>query len=46
MNSLYTLGVRQTNSIQADLERVRNGEMTASLLGLYVQWLDFLKQLY
>ena len=34
MNSLYTLGVRQTNSIQADLERLRNGEKSASLLGL------------
>ncbi|KAI0656618.1 golgi SNAP receptor complex member bos1 [Cubamyces menziesii] len=33
MNSLYTLGVRQTNSIQADLERLRNGEKSASLLG-------------
>ncbi|KAH8078049.1 V-snare-domain-containing protein [Cristinia sonorae] len=33
MNSLYTLGVRQTNSIQADLERLRNGDMSASLLG-------------
>ncbi len=35
MNSLYTLGVRQTNSIQADLERLRNGENSASLLGLF-----------
>lgn len=34
MNSLYTLGVRQTNSIQADLERLRNGDNSASLLGL------------
>ncbi|KAI0633892.1 golgi SNAP receptor complex member bos1 [Trametes polyzona] len=33
MNSLYTQGVRQTNSIQADLERLRNGEKSASLLG-------------
>ncbi|KAA1477511.1 V-snare-domain-containing protein [Dentipellis sp. KUC8613] len=33
MNSLYTLGVRQTNSIQADLERLRNGEANASILG-------------
>ncbi|EPQ57618.1 V-snare-domain-containing protein [Gloeophyllum trabeum ATCC 11539] len=33
MNSLYTLGVRQTNSIQADLERLRNGDSSASLLG-------------
>ncbi|KAF9647813.1 golgi SNAP receptor complex member bos1 [Thelephora ganbajun] len=33
MNSLYTLGVRQTNSIQADLERLRTGDASASLLG-------------
>lgn len=33
MNSLYTLGVRQTNSIQADLEKLRNGDASASLLG-------------
>jgi len=33
MNSLYTLGVRQTSSIQADLERLRSGESSASLLG-------------
>ncbi|KAK7687133.1 hypothetical protein QCA50_009636 [Cerrena zonata] len=33
MNSLYTLGVRQTNSIQADLERLRNEDASASLLG-------------
>ncbi|KAF8637986.1 hypothetical protein AX16_010618 [Volvariella volvacea WC 439] len=33
MNSLYTSGVRQTNSIQADLERLRNGDHSASLLG-------------
>ncbi|KAH9851455.1 golgi SNAP receptor complex member bos1 [Lenzites betulinus] len=33
MNSLYTQGVRQTNSIQADLEKLRNGEKSASLLG-------------
>lgn len=35
MNSLYTQGVRQTNSIQADLERLRNGESSASLLGIF-----------
>lgn len=34
MNSLYTLGVRQTNSLQSDLERLRNGDNSASLLGL------------
>ncbi|KAG7446208.1 golgi SNAP receptor complex member bos1 [Guyanagaster necrorhizus] len=33
MNSLYTSGVRQTNSIQADLERLRDGDVSASLLG-------------
>ncbi|KAF8893970.1 golgi SNAP receptor complex member bos1 [Infundibulicybe gibba] len=33
MNSLYTSGVRQTNSLQADLERLRNGDTSASLLG-------------
>jgi Golgi SNAP receptor complex protein 2 len=33
MNSLYTQGVRQTNSIQADLERLRNGDNSAPLLG-------------
>ena len=34
MNSLYTQGVRQTTSIQADLERMRSGEFTASLQGM------------
>ncbi|KAG6879663.1 hypothetical protein C0992_013199 [Termitomyces sp. T32_za158] len=33
MNSLYTSGVRQTNSLQADLERLRNGDNSAPLLG-------------
>ncbi|THV02359.1 golgi SNAP receptor complex member bos1 [Dendrothele bispora CBS 962.96] len=33
MNSLYTSGVRQTNSIQADLERLRNGDISPSLIG-------------
>lgn len=33
MNSLYTSGVRQTSSLQADLERLRNGDNSASLLG-------------
>ncbi|KAH8119392.1 golgi SNAP receptor complex member bos1 [Phellopilus nigrolimitatus] len=33
MNSLYTLGVRQTSSIQADLERLKAGENSASLHG-------------
>ncbi len=34
MNSLYTLGVRQSSSIQADLERLRASDTSASLLGL------------
>ncbi|KAI6032943.1 snare region anchored in the vesicle membrane C-terminus-domain-containing protein [Pisolithus orientalis] len=33
MNSLYTLGVRQTNSLTADLERLKNGDNSTSLLG-------------
>ncbi|KAH9976381.1 hypothetical protein BGW80DRAFT_1293359 [Lactifluus volemus] len=33
MNSLYTLGVRQSSSIQADLDRLRGGDTSASLLG-------------
>jgi hypothetical protein len=33
MNSLYTLGLRQTSAIQADLERLRNGDVSVSLLG-------------
>ncbi|KIY53970.1 V-snare-domain-containing protein [Fistulina hepatica ATCC 64428] len=33
MNSLYTSGVRQTNSIQSDLERLKNGEYSSALLG-------------
>ncbi|TFK73978.1 golgi SNAP receptor complex member bos1 [Pluteus cervinus] len=33
MNSLYTSGVRQYNSIVADLDRLRNGDSSASLLG-------------
>ncbi|KIK97369.1 hypothetical protein PAXRUDRAFT_136425 [Paxillus rubicundulus Ve08.2h10] len=33
MNSLYTLGVRQTNSLTADLERLKNEDNSASLLG-------------
>jgi hypothetical protein len=34
MNSLYTLGVRQTNSLQTDLERLKNGDNSPSLLGI------------
>lgn len=37
MNSLYTSGVRQTSSLQADLDRLRNGDTSASLLGTYQQ---------
>ncbi|PFH50917.1 hypothetical protein AMATHDRAFT_75305 [Amanita thiersii Skay4041] len=33
MNSLYTSAVRQTNSIQSDLERLKNGDSSPSLLG-------------
>jgi hypothetical protein len=33
MNSLYTSGVRQTNSIQIDLDRLRAGESTPALIG-------------
>ncbi|KAF8210385.1 hypothetical protein K438DRAFT_1809591 [Mycena galopus ATCC 62051] len=33
MNSLYTSGVRQASSLQADLERLRAGENSAALLG-------------
>jgi len=33
MNSLYTLGVRQTSSVQADLEKMKSGESSASLQG-------------
>lgn len=41
MNSLYTHGVRQTNSLTADLERLRNGDNSASLLGLLSSLLTF-----
>jgi len=34
MNSLYNSGVRQTSSIQNDLERLRSGDHSASLLAL------------
>ncbi|KAF9481541.1 synaptobrevin [Pholiota conissans] len=33
MNSLYTSGVRQTNSLQADMEKLRNGDNSPALLG-------------
>lgn len=33
MNSLYTSGVRQTSSIQTDLERMRNGDYSPALIG-------------
>ena len=35
MNSLYTQGVRQTSSIQADLERMRGGDSSPSLIGVF-----------
>lgn len=37
MNSLYTSGVRQTNSLQVDIERLRNGDNSPALLGAYIQ---------
>ncbi|KIO31276.1 hypothetical protein M407DRAFT_241829 [Tulasnella calospora MUT 4182] len=33
MNSLYTLGVRQTSSIQADLDKMNGGDFSAALQG-------------
>jgi len=33
MNSLYTLGVRQTTSIQADLDKMKSGDFSAALQG-------------
>jgi len=33
MNSLYTAGVRQTSSLESDLERLRGGDSSAALLG-------------
>ena len=33
MNSLYSQGVRQTSSIQADLEKLQAGDSSVSLLG-------------
>ena len=41
MNSLYTSGVRQTNSLQADMERLRNGDNSPALLGEYFWRLDY-----
>jgi len=35
MNSLYTSGVRQTACLHADLNRLRDGDTSASLLGAY-----------
>lgn len=40
MNSLYTSGVRQTNSLQADLERLRGGDNSPALLGRFAVYLD------
>ncbi|KAF8200919.1 golgi SNAP receptor complex member bos1 [Pholiota molesta] len=36
MNSLYTSGVRQTNSLQADMEKLRNGDNSPALLDICV----------
>jgi len=36
MNSLYTLGVRQTSSIQEDLEKMRSGDLSTSLQGIWI----------
>ncbi|KAH6913955.1 synaptobrevin [Coprinopsis sp. MPI-PUGE-AT-0042] len=33
MNSLYTAGVRQTSSLQGDLDKLRSGDTSAALLG-------------
>ncbi|KAG9018561.1 protein transport protein bos1 [Tulasnella sp. 427] len=33
MNSLYTLGVRQTSSIRSDLDKMREGDFSAALQG-------------
>ncbi|EJD52717.1 golgi SNAP receptor complex member bos1 [Auricularia subglabra TFB-10046 SS5] len=33
MNSLYSLGVRQTTSLQADLDRMRDGDSSTALQG-------------
>ncbi|KAH8828177.1 synaptobrevin [Flagelloscypha sp. PMI_526] len=33
MNSLYNAGVRQTSSLQGDLEKLRNGDNSPALLG-------------
>ena len=41
MNSLYTQGVRQTSSIQADLERMRGGDSSPSLIGVFFVLLFF-----
>ena len=38
MNSLYTSGVRQTACLHADLDRLRNGDTSASLLGACAHW--------
>jgi Golgi SNAP receptor complex protein 2 len=34
MNSLYNAGVRQTSSLQTDLEKLRNGDTSPALLGM------------
>ena len=44
MNSLYTSGVRQTNSLQADMERLRNGDNSPALLGEPHVFLSFVQR--
>ena len=36
MNSLYALGLRQTSSIQQDIDKIRAGDSTAALQGKLV----------
>lgn len=41
MNSLYTLGVRQTSSIKVDLEKMTAGDSSTALLGEYIDYIDY-----
>lgn len=42
MNSLYTLGLRQTASINGDLEKLRSGDSSNTLQSMYfVRVLEF-----
>lgn len=36
MNSLYALGLRQTSSIQQDVDKIRAGDSSAALQGKLV----------